>query len=364
MVITMTIAWTDESNADVSWTLNGEDGSASVSFAQFAAGPAVANMTGHYFNFSASGWGYTLLTQGSVTVMTIYWYFNGLPVWAQGVTTVLGYDQLFELLFFNGPGLCPSCLDKAGDKGFTSEFLAEMFVNWAPDDPPVASLFQKFANKGSPLGDFPFQQISLGTTEGFTSAFGDNFEPEYEWYFGAAGTRAAKGVDCITVQLDQGILGFPPALLGTLTTRYMRLDPADGVFPLFTDPACQIPLGLDLFGGDPVPLGLRMTPTGDGGYGAALVAYAPLLQSANKRLLGEFELRLFVGWGPPCPPACTMFSGTTPVGQIFMYGGTAAGLFDDGNFVTYFPFSIVPAPTLEQIIQNPANNAAMIVPLP
>ena len=47
-----------------------------------------------------------------------------------------------------------------------------------------------------------------------------------------------------------------------------------------------------------------------------------------------------------------------------MYGGTAAGLFDDGNSVTYFVFSPVQKPTLENIMLNPANNAAMIVPFP
>jgi len=248
---TMTIDWKDASDADVTWTLDGDDGSASVSFAVFASGPAIANVTGHYFDFTASGWGYTLLTQGSVTVLTMYWYKDGQPVWAQGVSTTLGFSQIFALVFFDGPGLCPSCLDKGVTKGgATSTPLEDVRVDWVAEDPPIAGIvWTENIFKGGPLGPEPFGDIALRfglvTTQAFTSAFTDNFDPAYHWL-----SDKAKGPPaCFPFQYDSGIIQpFPPAVTGNLQTAYIGLDKVDGLtpvpdglLPVYSDSNCNNP---------------------------------------------------------------------------------------------------------------------------
>jgi hypothetical protein len=381
---TMTIAWSDESNADVTWTLDGDDGAASIAFAQFASGPAYADMTGHYFDAFASGWGFTLLTQGDVTVLTMYWYSGGQPVWAQGVSGALGFNQLFDLLLFNGPGLCPACLPRKGigGGGPTTQFLDTVLVNWTPFyqypgdsdvGAPVVNIQRKFAFKGGPLGPNPFGDIPLGivpvTTQGVTSAYGDSFDSDYEWFLGPG-----KGGGCLQIQYDPGILTFPPAITG-LQTGYVLLEPNDdGVLPAFIDAACVNPITINAFGGDPVPLGIRMGPLGEDGVSIAWETALLTLEgktspgnvTAHHKKKGQKENR-GTSAGRRGTKGGRKVTGEDDkgTGTLYGYGGTAGGFSVLDTNLTFFPFPpfLVP-PSSDSITNDPESGATIIISEP
>ncbi|TDJ35901.1 MAG: hypothetical protein E2O56_00400 [Gammaproteobacteria bacterium] len=267
----MTINWSDEDNASVSWTLNGQPGQANVTFSRFNPDPALANLTGHYFPFSTPGWGFTLLTQGDVTVLTIYFYKDGEPVWAQGVSGTPGFNHLITLLLFNAPSLCPSCLGTPkGDNNFTTEPIQDMDVFYNPDTPVNVMIQQHVAPvKGGPLGPDPFGDINLGfsavTAQSITSAYADAFDPTY-----AALLDIGFGSDCLPFEYDIGIFDIPPMALGVTQTAYALLDPTTGGgLPVYTDQNCSFPFNfVNPFakgGQDDVQSEIHGVGTGDGG---------------------------------------------------------------------------------------------------
>jgi len=278
VVGTMAIAWSDESNADVSWTLDGDAGSASVQHIRFAPPPTLADMTGHYFDPNRPGWGFTMLTQGEFTVMTVYWYKNGQPVWAQGVVTRPGLGGFADLLYFTGPGLCPSCLDKGETKGVPgTEPLANLSFGWILDDPPLIGLTPTiFGPEDGPLGTDPFSDIFFPTvTEAITSAAGDNFDPEYTEFISAIlGISGEKGPLCLAFEYDKGL--FDGNQVGPLVPAYFKLEPEEGSFPMYLDASCTQPFQFVEFGGpDTAPSRLMMAWTDEDGVAYKWFAWFP-----------------------------------------------------------------------------------------
>lgn len=281
IVGTMTIAWSDESNAEVSWTLDGEAGSASIQHIRFAPPPTLANMTGHYFDANRPGWGFTLLTQGEFTVMTVYWYKDGQPVWAQGVITRPALSGFADLLYFTGPGLCPSCLDKGEVKGLpATEPLANLAFGWILDDPPLVGVTPTiFGPEDGPLGTEPFSEIFFPTvTEAITSVAGDNFDPEYTEFInailGIGAIGGEKGPLCLAFEYDEGLFGGNQ--VGTLLPAYFKLDPEEGSFPMYLDASCTQPYEFVEFGGsDTAPSRLRMAWTDEDGVAYKWFAWFP-----------------------------------------------------------------------------------------
>jgi len=327
VVGTMTIEWTNPRNANVSWTLDGVDNSASVRFIEFSTDPTLSDMTGHYFPFFAPGWGFTLLTQGPVTVMTMYWYKNGQPVWAQGVADGWGRNTIVPLLYFNGPGLCPACLSSKGD-GPTTTPLEDLNLQYGVDVPPIANIFRTtMFGKGGPLGSDPFSDIPLSfspiAAEAITSAFGDNFDPNYNWFVAGKGSNnvvyrydrarttsvsetpqfplfyfvtppitdpppfssvladpesgwlfripypTTKGGGCVPFEYDNGNIGTPSVVSGVVDTAYLGLPTAErtpgtpGLLPVFQDSNCNTPFLRAGAGGND-PSYILMGPAGDG----------------------------------------------------------------------------------------------------
>ena len=125
---TMTIVWSDEENALLSWTLNKVSHTLPIEFLTFAGGTTEIDHTGHYFPPDQPGWGASVLTQGVISAMFLYFYdAEGEPVWALGNALEAGFVLIFPLALFDGPGLCPSCLAEKGDPDpATSEPLIDV----------------------------------------------------------------------------------------------------------------------------------------------------------------------------------------------------------------------------------------------
>lgn len=368
---TMTIVWSNASDATASWTLDGESGSAPVSFAQFGLSPTLANMTGHYYDVMRPGWGYTLLTQGIVTVMTMYWYSGGQPVWAQAVSTEMGFNQIFELLYFLGPGLCPSCLSKNGDKGFTTQNLASLTIDWAATTmpagggavtaAPISYIYETmgvFSAKGGPLGPNPFEDIFIpNTTQAITSVFQDNYDPEYEWFFDLLPN---KGNDCLPFQYDPGIVDFPAELTGLSGTAYIGTDEADGAGRLrvYSDPDCTTRFTFPTFNG-PGETSMLMAPTLQSGVVVIWKATFPPPPGKGSGSEGvNDEVRVLMAGG--------LFS--TPLGlAMCMYGVATSQYFAIYEalalifvFYSVFPPIIFP-PQLAAILSDPCTAATVML---
>lgn len=254
VVGTMNIVWADENNAKAVWTLNGEDGLAGISFVPFAPGMAFSDMTGHYFQTVAPGWGFTLLTQGDVTVLTMYWYKDGLPVWAQGVLPLPDfYNGFWTLNYFFGPGLCPSCLDDKS--GPAAKFEAKPLVTvrtrfGGPGNPshteignPSDVSIEWAGTVGDQLGTSPFSDIfaltiqPVGTTS-VTSVVMDNFDPNYT-EFGQLLAEYELGT-CLAFQYDPGI--FTNVLTGSFETAYFMVAPTSfNGLPVYSNAGCTTP---------------------------------------------------------------------------------------------------------------------------
>jgi hypothetical protein len=232
---TMTITWSDETTATVSWTLNGQPGGADIEFAAFAAGPTLANMSGHYFPFFTPGWGFTLLTQGDVTVMTIYFYRNGAPIWAQGVVGTPGFNPVMVLNYFFAPDLCPECLDRKGSKsGPTVDGLGAVDVRYNPGVPTDVTVFvTSFTNSPvpNPFADIELFPGFLGTSSSIVSAYQDNFDGEY-------GGIIKQLPDCVPFRIDPGVWQTTPVNTNMFDTRYFHNMPTDGYFDVYDDINC------------------------------------------------------------------------------------------------------------------------------
>jgi len=172
---TMTLEWSSDTVAAFSWVLNGDPGTAPVSFAEFSADPTVVDYTGHHFPPAQPGWGMSALTQGEVTVVTIYFYDGaGDPTWIQGVDFAADFRITPEMSLFDGPGLCPSCIAQNKQvKGATSEVLIDVNLNylrqlknnpnWADDLDLLfaANSDDSTINQDTALGSHPFGAIDL-----------------------------------------------------------------------------------------------------------------------------------------------------------------------------------------------------------
>jgi len=233
---TMTIVWSDDSNAAVTWTLNGNDGGANIEFAAFAPGSTLANMTGHYFPFFTPGWGFTLLTQGDVTVMTMYFYKNGEPIWAQGVTTTAGFSPSMIMNYFFSTELCPECLSRKSVKSLpTVQGLGEINPQYNPGLPSDVAVQVDAIFSNSPILD-PFEDIEvfvnyLGTSSGITGAYQDNFDEDY-------GGLTDQLPTCVEIKTDPGAWQTPPVNTNTFTMRYFHNVPQNGYFDVYDDANC------------------------------------------------------------------------------------------------------------------------------
>jgi hypothetical protein len=291
-------------------------------------------------------------------------------VWAQGVTFTPGFDQFFELLFFTGPGLCPSCLAK-GHGTFTTTSLAEVRVNWLAEDPPIAGiLWTENSFKGGPLGPRPFSDIPLDTqqvtTQAFTSAFMDHWDPTYQWL-----VEKAKGVGCFPFQYDPGIVQpFPPVVTGNLQMAYIGLDPVDGVLPVYTDANCVTPFVFDVFG-ELVPSFLRMGSTGDdGGFAMDWFSEFDFGASGEKGSV-EKNHRHAPGYDESCE-ACDDEDdddddrATKGEGTIYVYGVTPTLTVEFDGMVAIVPSleAAIGPPTVEEILDDPAEDATMSMTIP
>ncbi len=349
---TMTIEWSDKDNAAVSWTLNGNDNSANISYAPFAPGIAFSNLTGHYFPFFAPGWGFTLLTQGDVTVLTMYWYKDGQPVWAQAVSLTPGFNMIMALAYFTGLGLCPECLNKQNEKGFTTEPLTDVDIFYAPGTPPdVLMTWPDAFGKGpGPLGPDPFGDIPLDfgaiTSSAITSAYGDNFDPTYA-DFSASILGLGLDSSCLPFRYDNG--SFTGTLTGTFSTAYFLLAPTpDGGLPVYQDTNCTQPFNfLSPIDGAPVQSVLMGAGTGGPGDKLNFIFDEALQLSwtgtwddvfrSSKQSICDLEEGLYVsGWKGSGPDKVSMR----------LYGLTRGEKIacDDG-FGDYFPFVITERPS-------------------
>lgn len=123
----MSLTWADEERADFAWTLVNDSGAWPVEFLRFAEGPTRVDHTGHYFSKGQSGWGASLLTQGTVTALFLYFYnATGQPIWLLGTSGNTSFSQTFTLELFNGQGLCPIC--GGDDKSFTSQAVVDVNI--------------------------------------------------------------------------------------------------------------------------------------------------------------------------------------------------------------------------------------------
>ncbi|TDJ31276.1 MAG: hypothetical protein E2O56_07470 [Gammaproteobacteria bacterium] len=233
---TMTITWSDETMAAVTWTLNGQPGGADIEFATFATGPTLANLTGHYFPFFFPGWGFTLLTQGDVTVMTIYFYRNGEPIWAQGVVGTPGFSSEILMNYFFAPDLCPECLSRKGAKGAPIvDGLGTLYVQYNPGVPTDVTVLVDELFAGSPVpntfADIEFGPNSLGTSSSITSAYQDNFDPDY-------GGLPSQLPTCVEIKFDPGAWEAMPINTDVFSSRFFRNVPTNGYFDVYDDPGC------------------------------------------------------------------------------------------------------------------------------
>ena len=172
---TMTLEWSSDTLAAFSWVLNGNPGTAPVSFAEFSTDPTVVDYTGHHFPPAQPGWGMSALTQGGVTVATVYLYDgSGDPVWLQGVDFAADFQITPEMRLFDGPGLCPACISQKQTKGgATSEAVVDMNLaylrrmknnpKWADELDLLfgANYDDSTVNGDTALGDDPFGAIDL-----------------------------------------------------------------------------------------------------------------------------------------------------------------------------------------------------------
>lgn len=270
---TMTITWSDETTAAVSWTLNGQPGGADIGFAVFSVGPTLANLTGHYFPFFTPGWGFTLLTQGDVTVMTIYFYRNGEPIWAQGVAGTPGFSPQMLLNYFFAPDLCPECLSrKATKSGPIVDGLGTVDVQYLPGLPTDVTVLIQSLVPGSPVPN-TFDDIdvfpgSLGTSSSITGAFQDNFDGEY-------GGVLAKLPDCVPFEIDPGALQSQPINTDVFSTFFFRNVPEDGYLDVHTDANCSTRWQLPGPDQQLYPVGLAASFTGNGGIQMRFGAVIP-----------------------------------------------------------------------------------------
>ncbi len=105
---TLSMDFADDEHGTLSWTLNGENGS--ELFERYIANedsPEV-DFTGHWYPPSDSGWGLTVVTQGTVEFTVLYFYdLLGRPVWGLGVVDGEATKSAVPLDIYSG--FCPSC---------------------------------------------------------------------------------------------------------------------------------------------------------------------------------------------------------------------------------------------------------------
>jgi len=236
IVGTISMEWSDENNASVTWTLNANPGGADISFAEFAPGPMLANLTGHYFPAFAPGWGVTFLTQGEVTVVTMYFYKDGQPTWVQGVVTDPGLFGVADMNVFFGPGLCPSCLGKRGDNkaNVDSEFSVSVGYQYAPGFSSNAGLTEQDVNPNSSLGSNPFGDLPLSfvpqTVTTITGAYQNGLMAILE--------RPPLQMDCVEFRYRLNLM-TDPMPIGLSESHWFMADiDANGNMPVYNDENC------------------------------------------------------------------------------------------------------------------------------
>ncbi len=99
--------FTDGKHATFSWEVDGRPSSEPFQYYDFAGGDTINQQTGSYYDANDSGWGVSVITQGSVAVSIIFYYDeNGEPIWALGV----GNNQTTTNIdMYANTGFCPDC---------------------------------------------------------------------------------------------------------------------------------------------------------------------------------------------------------------------------------------------------------------
>ena len=105
---TVTLEFTDSTNAQLSWVINGVQGSEPFQFFVTSSQPTTSDYTGIWFEPGKPGYGASISTQGNTEFIVVYFYDEqGLPRWGLGVnetssSTYTTVDQFTD-------GFCPGC---------------------------------------------------------------------------------------------------------------------------------------------------------------------------------------------------------------------------------------------------------------
>lgn len=255
---TIALEWTNASDATFSWDLDNlaakgtVTGERAVSFAEFAEGPTHVDYSGHHFPPDLPGWGMSVLTQGDVSVGTMYFYdADGQPTWIQGIDADSDFELDMDMRYFTGDDLCPACLSGAQKGGgFESVDLATVHMAYARrfKETPVRmddlDLFfginHNFVtvNPDTPLGDSPF---SFAPDEIPIRFPGGGPHRPFMPLTPVPTALTDDEIDTIVMLTDFRMSGFitpdlsPPICPGNLPTNLsIELDP-DGYGPLLTD---------------------------------------------------------------------------------------------------------------------------------
>jgi mono/diheme cytochrome c family protein len=99
--------FTDAKHAAFSWEINGRPSNEPFQYFDFAGGDTINQQTGSYYDANDSGWGVSVITQGTVVVSIIFYYDeNGQPTWALG-TAENKLNSNIDM--YTNNGFCPDC---------------------------------------------------------------------------------------------------------------------------------------------------------------------------------------------------------------------------------------------------------------
>ncbi len=109
---TISIEFTDNTHANLSWIIDGTEGSQPIEYFVTSTQPTILDLTGLWYEPITPGYGMTLSTQGDQEFAVVYFYdIDGKPRWVLGVKEDIDTYNLSQY----SNGFCPGCSLTAPD---------------------------------------------------------------------------------------------------------------------------------------------------------------------------------------------------------------------------------------------------------
>lgn len=121
----ISLEFTDATHANLSWIIDGAEGSQPIEYFVTSTEPALLDLTGLWYEEAKPGYGLTLSTQGDSEFAVVYFYdSDGKPRWVLGIKEEA---DTYNLLQYSN-GFCPGCPVTTPDS-FAVGTLTRIFDN-------------------------------------------------------------------------------------------------------------------------------------------------------------------------------------------------------------------------------------------